>query len=285
MWEEKDPPSSEIMKPLACRWTIPRQRTIFNGTGCGMRVMAWQGELFKAVSFPSSGDYDAADLWAKITKTQAPNVQRSQLPPPVRSVAAGAWGASTFLQVIVQVGRIEAVVTAIDPTPNEPTPIPPLPPAAIDDAISKAREAAQLLARDVTMQRVAAHLQFVDDTASGEAATAQLNSIVGGVFGSDTTDQLFQFNARKQSKSVPSMQVNRLVKWGSVSLKQVTVAVTGGSLTSQGSDQTRDVLFMHFDLNNVPLASPMTKEQSGKLTEELWDEAIRIYRDGPSALN
>lgn len=247
--------------------------------------MAWEGEVFRAVIFPASGDYDAAELWTAIAGESPPNVQRSQLPPQMKSLATGAWGSELFLQLAVQIGRVEAAITAIDPNPNEPTPLPHLRGGALQAAVSAARDAGAALARRIPTQRIAAHAQLVEDVANEQDATRRLNEILGGVFPGSTTDQLFQVNAPKSLAGATS-RMNRLVKWGSLSLKQVTVAVAPGGITSQGDvGKSRELVFMHLDVNNAPVAEALAADAAVKLTDELWREAGQIIEGGRDVLS
>lgn len=246
--------------------------------------MAWQGEVFKAVIFPSSGEFDAGSLWTDIVGSTPPNTQKTGLPPQFHSLASGNWD-EVLLQVVVQVGRIEAALTAIDPAPTEPTPMPTLPGEQIEKVIALARRAAGVFSKRMPTQRIAAHLQFVEDVTSEREATERLNALLGDVFTPSTTGQLYQINAAKPLDAIQGGKMNRLVKWGAVSLTQVTVAVTGGVASQGPSGQPRDLVFMHLDINNALVGSPMTQLQAEILTEELWDEATRIFKEGPNVLS
>lgn len=245
--------------------------------------MVWQGEVLKAVIFPASGEFDAADLWKAVTGTDAPNVQRSQLPPQLRSVATGAWGDELFFQLAVQVGRIEAVITAIDPTPNEPTPLPDLSPEGLERALVAVAKVGEVLADRVPAQRLAAHAQVVQDVESEQAGTALLNAMLGDVFPVSTTTQLYQINSPR-ALNTPASHINRLVKWGCLTLKQVTVAVAGGGVAQNTADKQRTLVFMHLDINTVQSTSPLPREQTAAITAELWGEARRVISGGRNAL-
>lgn len=244
----------------------------------------WQGEILKAITFPVTVTRDAPAIWAALTGSSPDNSARRGLPPPLLSTAVGLWR-DFQLTVLVQSNRIEANITAVDPNPGQPVPIPPIPSEHLDQAMAVIREVADALTRDAPMHRVGAAVQFVRPTESYKAGIALLNREIDDLFPLIATDALYQLNVRKPLISCPG-EINRLCKWGVATVGPVSIAIDQGGNVSRvpTGEVAATFSFLHLDINNVPFTEPASLEVIRSVGRELWDEVAKIRDGGFDAL-
>lgn len=239
----------------------------------------WQGEILKAITFPVTVTRDAPQIWEAVTGARPDNSAKRGLPPPLLSTASGVWR-DFQLNVFVQSNRIEANITALDPNPNKPIPIPPIPEEDFEKALMIVRELAVALTADAPLLRMGAAAQLVRRVETYEAGVKQLNAELDGVFPSQATDAVHQFNVRRPL-SAGAGEMNRLCKWGvsTVGTLGVTIDQTGNVSRVPMEDDAATYSFLHLDINNVPFTVPASANDCARVARELWDEVVAI-RDG-----
>lgn len=247
--------------------------------------MQWQGEVLKSIIFPVSLPRDAGELWREIAGEMPDNSQRRGLPPPLLSTASGIWKGFT-LNVIAQQGRVEANLTAVDPSPAGPAPIPPIPTSKIVVAINLIREAAAKLLTGQPSVRFAAATQYVQRVESVGDGVKVLNAELKNIFPSVAESPLFQVNVRKPLTKPIAGEMNRLCKWGVASIGNVAITLDqrGNVVGGMSPDQVSHFAFAHYDINNKPFDRPLTDAEAATLTELLWKEEALLREGGFGAL-
>jgi len=244
--------------------------------------MNWSGELLKVVVYPAELSQDAGELYELVTNSSPDIVARAKLPPPLMSQASGDSD-GLGIAVIVQPGRLELVLTNLDPEPTQPSPIPLMSAELLNEATSRARAYAKRLHSLGKVHRAAGHAQLVQDADSAENATKLVNDIVGNAFPESARDVLFQLNVRREFKGGGTM--NRIVKVGQTSLisVQVNLDVAAQRMPTTRGGQ-RHLAYMHLDLNSKHEDVAFEAERANEMSEDIWDEIQRIRERGLDVL-
>lgn len=244
----------------------------------------WQGEILKAITFPVTVTRDAPAIYESLTGASPENSTRRGLPLPLLSTASGLWR-DLQLTVLVQSSRIEANITAVDPNPGTPVPIPPIPSENLEQALATIRDAAGALCFDAPMQRIGAAAQFVRPAESYERGIAFLNKEIDDLFPPAATDALYQLNIRKPLTSNVG-EMNRLCKWGVATVGALGITIDQGGNVSRVpmGDDAPIFSFLHLDINNVPFTEPTPQAITRSVTDELWSEVERLHAGGFNVL-
>jgi hypothetical protein len=88
----------------------------------------------------------------------------------------------------------------------------------------------------------------------------------------DGSDLIFQVNRRTDLKSIPGLQVNRLLKWTEETFQNVLIAASGTALPAL----TTNLATLSVDVNLVPTARIFSADEQKHIFGELVDEAERL---------
>jgi len=234
---------------------------------------------------PNARNLSASGLFELLFGRQPDQIQQNKVPTPAApflSFASSVEGDVEY-RVISQPGRIDAYIL-------------------VPDDLSVSRSGAPILAKTdahltLLQERVGAGCEFVGESLrlalvlnllqqmdSVDAATKLINERIGGMIPFDGASDLnVQVNRRRQLKSVPHTQINRLNRFAVVILQQINMALAG---PFQQSDQPLSVVneFIaanhHIDVNTVPSGQGLTPGQQVQIWNEMFAEALRIRQIG-----
>jgi hypothetical protein len=243
----------------------------------------WQGETLKAITFPLVVKEDAATIWHRITGEFPDNAVKKGLQPPLLSIAAGDWRGFT-LNIVLQPGRVEANITMVDPNPQGPEPVPPIPVSRLSEAYAVIQDVAQAIVEDQPYTRLGAASQLVIPVKNAAEGIAILNDELHDVFRRSDDSVLYQTNLRKVLLALPGRSMNRLCKWGVVTVGSIGLAVRGDQIAAMPKETSITLAYWHLDMNTVPLEEPIGQAQVRTLFKELWVEEERVRAGGIDVL-
>jgi hypothetical protein len=194
------------------------------------------------------------------------------------SLANGTNGQIGYV-LQTQAGRIDLILT---PPPVQ-TPSARLP--LLPDLASALSTVAQNFSRGVSAIGAATRLALIINTMEHADSGEQANQFILQKIGfalpfSDGADLIFQINRRKAMSSMPTCELNRIMKWSGQVFQQINISGSG-----VGMPLSIDVAILSVDVNTISSSRTFSEADQLPIFSEMCAEADRLCQaNDPAAL-
>ena len=234
--------------------------------------------LFDGATSPRN----ALELWQAATGGGMPEGFQQGAFPGAPAVANGRLG-KYRATLATQPGRIElAIAELVVPDAADPT----APVAHITDAqaaMARGLSATRKLLSNIDLNRLAIVVDSSESFSDSESAVARmlrdlsfLNPPTG------TIDLTYHVNNRVFSRSVPSIQINRLCRWATASRQVLQFEIGGGGSSAPRSHVVSSVpvYTVAYDVNTVAFDVRLTQAQRKALLDDVSEQVGQLLARG-----
>lgn len=159
----------------------------------------------------------------------------------------------------------------------------------IEDTSQLRAELAQLIdfisGHDISnsVSRVGVYFHFVALAPNIEEANKMLMAVLPNQYRIGITNEedfIFQINTPRMSSDVTNVKMNYVMKWNldRFQVLNISIPMSGGAAMSPPRPQEFIAASVTFDYNNVPVSSPLTREQQSSLLSEFLKASEEIQK-------
>ncbi len=244
-------------------------------------MSAWEAQSVLLVWFtPASNSVRAAAVYESVFGREADTVQTNKAPNPASpflSVANGVLN-SVQTQVAVLPGRVDLSISSVPETAEANTEIEDT--AGLLTSLAESASTVSASISEVLRQALVVNLQR--RAADISEALNNLDVQIEGIDLEGTLDFSLQLNKRREFRSLPGTQMNRLVRASTAIAQQISITM-GNGLPGIPVNVGNEVAFSHFaiDLNTVATTGrTFSPEEQTAIWKEFIEEALHLRNEG-----
>lgn len=245
--------------------------------------MQWSVEQLQlALFYPPNITQDAYQTWLSLFQSSPDTYQRHP-DPSLRASNAGGQMYGYNWSVQNSPGRSDIILNG---APTSGTGFPPetFPLVAKDEVATKLlMERLALIQSDqLGVLRVALVVQFVVHVPTLHEANKLFFAETGiAPIESEVSDLIFSVNCRRPLKN-SGVKANRLCRWQSI--EKQFVAMQLGAFNDFSPTVVQPAIIMNVDINTVPQQISFKPSEIAIISDDLYNEVVRIRKEGYNAL-
>jgi len=253
-----------------------------NDAVCGklllIRMTMWKSQSVQLVWFLSSVEnVRASKVFEELTGSEPLSYQSNRVPNPTNPFLGVANGPHEGFEFSVQIqpGRMDLVLT---PTMEGQENVEGLLLVETEKAVRTAVAAAANVG-DISPVRLALIINLFEPSESLSVSRALIEERIGFSPNiGEYSDLVFQINRRKQLAS-PEIEINRLLRYGSITLQTFSVSFQPGGVPSPVTIAQFGASLM-VDINTIIDGRTFSKADTDTIFSQIAGEALRIAASG-----